>query len=352
MRKDPIQAKNIFQLTKNELFHLDKYLFDFISAWKNSSETIETTTSGSTGKPKIIHLNKSAIINSALATNKHFNLSENSIFFNCLPAKYIAGKMMIIRSLQANAKILFSNSYGNPIDELNQSVDFCAMTPHQVKVSLNTCPDNFKWIKTLIIGGGPIDGELEELLETIPSKCYHTFGMTETISHIAVREISKKNIPKVFICLPNVMIKTNNAKQLIIDAKHLIINQLVTNDIVEKIDNHSFIWKGRLDNVINSGGIKLHPEELEAKLNNTTSSSKFIFEKLNDKTLGEKLILIVENDCEITDFNLLFSDFNKYEIPKRIYQVANFVYTENNKINRKKTKEIAINSGKWYKPCL
>ena len=344
-----ILAKNILLYTNEQLEQFDSELSIFLNNWQNSSKTIEVRTSGSTGNPKIIELEKSAVVNSAKATNLFFNLTKNSIFLHCLPVRFIAGKMMVVRALQANGRILFASSFANPLENLNQPIDFCAMTAHQLKKSILKNKDKFNWIKTLIIGGGPIEKDVEKILVSLPSRCFHTFGMTETISHFAVREISTVQQKPIFKCLPNVTIKTNLNHQLIVRAEHLYIKELITNDIVELIDANSFVWKGRIDNVINSGGIKIHPEELEKKISLKNTSEKFIFDKLKDDLLGEQLIMITNNQSK-TDFASVFNSFQQHEIPKRIYKVNEFAYTENNKIDRPKSKEIAINLNKWYRP--
>ena len=204
-----ILAKNILLYTNEQLEQIDSELPIFLNSWKNSSKKIEVRTSGSTGNPKIIELEKSAVVNSAKATNLFFNLTKNSIFLHCLPVRFIAGKMMVVRALQANGRILFASSFANPLENLNQPIDFCAMTAHQLKKSILKNKDKFNWIKTLIIGGGPIEKDVEKILVSLPSSCFHTFGMTETISHFAVREISTVQQKPIFKCLPNVTIKTN-----------------------------------------------------------------------------------------------------------------------------------------------
>ena len=336
------KAVNIHLLDKSSLIQIDQDLFSFLENWHNSSKKITVQTSGSTGSPKIVSIEKKAVINSARATNKHFKLNDSAVYLLCLPTKYIAGKMMLIRSIEANGRIVFSNSFSDPIENLNQHIDFCAMTPFQVSNSLTHSKENFKWIKTLIIGGGIINLELEQALENIPTECYHTFGMTETISHIAIREINSGNKPDIYSCLEHVSIDVNSNNQLIINSKKLNIKNLTSNDVVEIIDATNFKWKGRIDNVINSGGIKYYPEILEKKLQKELNGLNYIIDKIQHSILGEQIILIIENKQNIKIQKLVFKNFESYEIPKKIFELDDFIYTSNNKINRLKTRAKAI----------
>jgi O-succinylbenzoic acid--CoA ligase len=345
------KAINIHLLNINSLNKNDQHLTSFLNDWNNLSKKITVETSGSTGNPKTIYIEKKAISNSAVATNSYFNLNESSVFLQCLPTKYIAGKMMLIRSIEANGKIVFSDSYSNPLLNLNQPIDFCAMTPFQVSNAIKHSKENFKWINTLIIGGGIINSELEQVLKTIPTKCYHTFGMTETISHIALRKINSKGKSDIYSCLEHVTIDVNTKNQLIINSKKLNVQNLITNDIIEIIDAKRFKWKGRLDNVINSGGVKHYPEFLEQKLEETLKGYNYIIDKTKHPELGEQIILIIETKKNVKFRKSIFINFDSFEIPKKIFELTKFIYANNNKINRLKTSAKAINLNKWYKPC-
>ena len=345
-----------------ELFHIkniikqkfstpDKELFSFLKTWNDSDEEIQVETSGSTGNPKGIVINKKAMKNSALATNDFFNLSEKSVFLHCLPTKYIAGKMMLIRCIQANGQVIFSSSFSNPIENLDQHVDFCAMTPFQVANSMKHSKDNFKWIKKLIIGGASIDYSLEKELKNLKTECFHTFGMTETVSHIAIRKINSSFTLNKYSCLDHVTVAKNENDQLIINAPEINVNSLVTNDIINLVNNKTFIWKGRKDNIINSGGIKQHPELIETKLRTEISDFPFIIDKEPNKLLGEQVILIINHKEKIKFPTINFNCLSRFEIPKKVYLIEDFIYTKNNKINRRETKEKALSSNRWYKPC-
>lgn len=342
-------AIDIQKLDAKTLSKTDNDLMLFLKNWNDTTKFISVETSGSTGIPKKISISKKSVINSAKATNSFFGLNETSVYLICLPIKYIAGKMMLIRSISSNSKMCFADSYSNPIKDLDQPIDFCAMTPYQVKNSIVSSKKKFKWIKTLIIGGGIIDKILEKELNTISTNCYQTFGMTETISHIAIRKIGSKSPSNLYTCLDHVTINSNETNQLIISSKSLGIQNMISNDIIELIDNKTFKWIGRIDNVINSGGIKHYPELLEKKLEEQLQGTKFFIDKVEHAELGEQIILIIENTKNIKIKTAVFKNFNSYEIPKKVFELDEFIYTNNNKINRPKSKAKAINLNKLYK---
>ena len=176
--------------------------------------------------------------------------------------------------------------------------------------------------------------------------------MTETISHIALRKINSKGKSDIYTCLEHVTIDVNTKNQLIINSKKLNVQDLITNDIVEIIDAKRFKWKGRLDNVINSGGIKYYPESIEKKLQDTLHGYNYIIDKTQHPVLGEQIILIIENKQNTKIKKSAFKNFDTHEIPKKIFKLDTFIYTNNNKVNRLKTTAKAISSNKWYKPCL
>lgn len=191
---------------------------------------------------------------------------------------------------------------------------------------------NLNSVKTIIIGGAKLNYTLKEKLKSVSTLVYETYGMTETITHIAAKSVHDD----FFTVLPNVQIQQDDRKCLVINAHKISNSEIVTNDIVQILSNTTFKWLGRFDNVINSGGVKLSPEEIEEKLQNKIKQRFFIASK-EDDVLGQKVILIVESEKEIALENSVFKDLEKFERPKEIYFTAKFVETETNKINRIKT---------------
>lgn len=305
----------------------EKNIGKFLFEWLNNESFVFVQTSGSTGKPKKIVLQKTAMMASAKATGSFFNLQPKSTALLCLSADYIAGKMMLVRALTLGLHLDVVEPNSNPL--ANKKYDFVAMVPMQVANSL----EQLHLVETLLIGGTKVSYQLAESILKTNCKAFESYGMTETISHIAIKQIGAKP----FTILPNVSISVDERNCLVIEALELSPNKISTNDIVEILNETQFILKGRIDNVINSGGVKIFPEEVEEKLAKYISTPFFVA-SLSDEKFGEKVILVLEgNTFEIE--NVIFSELSKFQIPKEIVFIDKFVETETNKINRRKTLE-------------
>ncbi|MFC7772823.1 AMP-binding protein [Flavobacterium sp. GCM10027622] len=297
----------------------------FLLNWFDDNDFVIVQTSGTTGKPKRLHVKKQAMVNSALASAVFFGLSEGNSALCCLPVKYIAGKMMLVRALVLGLEIDLVEPKSNPMDNNEKYYDFVAMVPLQVENSL----DKLDQIKQLIIGGAKVHSDLADKLKTKKCEAYETYSMTETVTHIAAKRVGVE----AFTVLPDVKISLDNRDCLVIDAPKLNPDLIITNDIASIVSPTEFIWKGRVDNVINSGGIKLFPETIEEKIYERMSN-RFFIDSFPDKQLGEKVVLIVEgveNKLEESVFDTL----DKYERPKVVFYVAKFLETETGKIKRK-----------------
>ncbi|TYB76396.1 AMP-binding protein [Bizionia myxarmorum] len=307
---------------------------EFLADWLDSNETISAQTSGSTGLPKKISVSKQAMVHSALTTGNFFQLEPKDRALLCLPAETIAGKMMLIRAMMlgwhldiiAPKKILDINT--------RKDYKFAAMIPMQLQRNLAKVDK----IQTIIVGGAPVSKDLIKIIQGIKPTIFETYGMTETVSHIAVKQLnnfSENATNRYFQVLPGIVISQDDRDCLIIDAKNISEAIIITNDVVKIHDKLSFEWLGRLDNVINSGGIKIHPEMVE----NTLAShidSRFFITALPDNELGERVVLIVEGEEKPLKTDV-FSGLTKYEIPKEIFFVKYFQETHSGKIQRKKT---------------
>jgi o-succinylbenzoate---CoA ligase len=305
----------------------EKVIGKFLLEWLNNESFVFVQTSGSTGKPKQIVLQKTAMIASAKATGIFFNLQSKSSALLCLSADYIAGKMMLVRAITLGLHLDYVEPNANPLG--NKKYDFVAMVPMQVANSL----EQLHFVETLLIGGTKVSYQLAENILKSNCKAFESYGMTETISHIAIKPIGAKQ----FTVLPNVTIAVDDRNCLVIEALDLSSDKIITNDIVEILNETQFILKGRIDNVINSGGVKIFPEEIEEKLGKYIST-RFFIASLPDEKLGEKLILVLEGKPFEVE-NMVFSELSKYQIPKDKIFIDQFVETETNKINRKKTLE-------------
>ena len=303
----------------------------FIIKWFDDKPHITVQTSGSTGAPKKIKLLKTNMVQSAFATGVYFNLGTNNTALLCLSAEYIAGKMMLVRALTMGWDLHVVAPDKDAITQYDNTYDFAAMVPYQVYHTLNALDK----IKKLIIGGGVIDPDLEAKLQTKSTQVYATYGMTETITHVAIRRVNGKDKSNVYTALPNVSFEVDYRGCLVIDAPSLGSSKLVTNDVVTLHDTKSFEWLGRFDNVINSGGVKLHPEKIEQVLR-VFIKVPFIICSMPDPALGEQLILVLELDDpkQVANYRDVISELASYQRPKKIFTLSKFPLTETGKIKR------------------
>jgi O-succinylbenzoic acid--CoA ligase len=299
---------------------------EFLLDWFDDKEYVEMKTSGTTGLPKKVQLQKRAMIHSALSTGDFFELEPGNKALLCLPVQFIAGKMMLVRSIILGLDLDIVEPSTAPLALNTTQYDFVAMVPLQVQNSIEA----LKNVKKLIVGGAKMDASLEEkVLPLIKTAVYETYGMTETITHIAARRVGEN----VFTVLPNVKIAQDDRGCLVITVPYISDEPVVTNDLVEIIREDQFKFLGRIDNVINSGGVKLIPEQIEAKLIDKISA-RFFVTGIPDSVLGEKLILVVEGEKQ--DFAPDFFDgLGKFEKPKEIVFVPKFKENENGKLLRK-----------------
>lgn len=303
----------------------------FLEEWNSDSEFISTNTSGSTGKPKTIQLQKEHMLISAKATCDFLDLKEGDSALLCLNPSTIGGKMMIVRSIERNLNLTIVEPSANPLQNVNGTFDFCAMVPYQVQNSLK----DIEKIRKLIIGGAPSSSELRKSLNETKCKAYQTFGMTETISHFALADLSNEEI--VYQTLSGVTISEEN-DNLIVNCPAIGVHNLKTNDSVKILNQNEFVWLGRTDFVINSGGVKLHPEVIEDKLYNLIASP-FFLTGIADEKWGEKLVLCVQSNEKLKYKKSDFTSLDSYETPKEIWLFSQFIETASGKINRLKTIE-------------
>ena len=303
----------------------EKSIGDFLLDWFDQKSYIDLQTSGTTGVPKLIRMDKQNMVNSALATGDFFDLSPGDKALYCLPTRYIAGKMMLIRSFILGLEIDFVAPSSHPLAKNTKVYDFIAMVPLQAQNSIA----GLKKVKKMIVGGAKMSKTLEKSLLKVPTAVYETYGMTETITHIAAKKVGEK----AFSILPNITISQNDQNCLVIDAPRVADEQIVTNDLVELLNDHQFVFLGRIDNVVNSGGIKLIPEQIEEQLA-AHISARFFVGGIPDADLGEKLVLVIEGE-KTTLSEHIYDGLDKYQKPKDVYYISKFIETDNGKIKRK-----------------
>ena len=331
-------------------------LEDFLSEWNNDSDRVLVHTSGSTGKPKPMMVEKKRMLNSARITCDFLGLKPGDSALLCMSLDYIAGKMVVVRSIERHLHLISVSPSGHPLKDVNKEITFAAMVPMQVYNTLQVPEERERLchIRHLIIGGGAIDAALEKELKSFPGNIaiWSTYGMTETLSHIALRRINGDEASEWYQPFDSVHISQTEEGCLVIDAPQVCAETLVTNDIVEiepyiynKVEKLRFRIKGRKDNVICSGGIKIQIEEVEAFLK-PHLEKPFMLAKKKDEKFGEIAVLLTEDEdikkVEATVRRLLSdeseksSDHKKYKywIPKEFRYVEHLPLTETGKPKR------------------
>ena len=321
-------------------------LEDFLSEWNNDSDRVLVHTSGSTGKPKPMMVEKKRMLNSARITCDFLGLKPGDTALLCMSLDYIAGKMVVVRSIERHLHLISVSPSGHPLKDINEEITFAAMVPMQVYNTLQVPEERERLthIRHLIIGGGAIDAALEQELRSLPGNIaiWSTYGMTETLSHIALRRINGAEASEWYQPFDSVKISQTDEGCLVIDAPLVCAETLLTNDIVEiepyiynKVEKFRFRIKGRKDNVICSGGIKIQIEEVEEFLK-PHLEKPFMLAKKKDEKFGEIAVLLSEDKgikkVEATIRRLL-SD-HKYWIPREFLHVDHLPLTETGKPKR------------------
>ena len=276
---------------------LSAELAGFLGEWWGDSPTMQLQTSGSTGAPKSMQATKDAMAASAAATCRFFGLQPGDSALLCLPLRYIAGKMMMVRALVSRLNLITAEPSSTPLARLAQMVVFAPLVPMQAASTL-ALPDGtaqLSRVRILLLGGGFIDPALAEQLQDLPTRVYASYGMTETLSHIALRAVNGPQRSEWYTPLPGVGISLSPARTLQISAPWLGIDALSTNDLAEIAPDGSFRILGRVDAVINSGGIKIQAEEIEQALHRLTGMQVLAL-PLPHPRLGQCVALLWEGD--------------------------------------------------------
>ncbi len=332
------------------LFHksdFEKSFLESLQRWKSSDDSFSFFTSGSTGLPKSISFSRNQLKASAHLSIGALRLKPQQTSLICLDTRFIAGKMMVIRSLENSMNIIVVEPSADPLKEISmdEQIDFAAFVPYQLQAILESTLSTAKLnkIKCVIIGGAPIDERTRLKLQALKGNVYATYGMTETITHIALQKLNGVHKQDCFKALKSVSLSVDDRQCLVIEAPHLP-EKVITNDVIELIDKDTFRWIGRFDNVINSGGVKVIPENVEAAMllvfKNLDINNRYFLAGVKDAKLGTKLVLVMEGATQPTETAIideLKKSLSKYEVPKAIFFVPNFVETQTQKINRTET---------------
>ncbi len=320
----------------------DQKVFDFCEKWLSGQQEFVLKTSGSTGEPKPIILTRFQMEASAKLTGRTFNLQPNYKALVCLNVDYIAGIMMLVRGMVLGLELTIIEPNSNPLENLeDQDFDFAAFVPLQLQKILEN--ENqikvLNKIKAVIVGGASVNEVLENEIQYLTVPVYSTYGMTETVSHIAIRALNGVNRSDNFQVLEGVTIGIDerNCLNIIADASNHELVQ--TNDIVEIMNQHEFKLIGRFDNIINSGGVKIQLEKIEKIFEKFILDKRFFAFGIDDEKLGQKLILVIETEYLANEMllNQARVDLSRYEIPKQIFTIKNFSETPTGKIDKKVT---------------
>lgn len=324
----------------------------FCHNWLNGENEFTLQTSGSTGRPKTINVSRNQLKASAKLTNSFLKLQRGYTSLICLDTRYIAGIMMLVRSLEAGMNMYLIEPTANPLEKIptEVTIDFIALVPYQLETILaSSGKSELDKIKIALIGGAPLSSQYREELKQLSCTFYATYGMTETLSHIALQKLNGANAQDYFQVLPNISVKSDERGCLIINAPHLGPEPIITNDLVELISENQFRWLGRIDSVINSGGVKVIPEKIESVITPLMAElnliNRFFIAGLPDRILGEAVTLIVEGEMlerklEKTLLQRLKEKLGKYEMPKSMRYLSKFIQTDTGKINKPKTLEL------------
>lgn len=326
-------------------------LGQFLAEWHNDNPRVLVHTSGSTGKPKALWVEKRRMLASARITCDFLGLKEGDTALLCMPLDYIAGKMMVVRAIERKLRLIEVKPSGHPLSNLHPwgglevGFTFAAMVPMQVWNSLQVPEERerLRQIRHLIIGGGAIDEALARELKDFPHAVWSTYGMTETLSHIALRRLNGPGASEWYTPLPDVRVWTNEEGCLVVDAPQVCDGPMVTNDIgtvLPSSQGGAFRILGRKDNVVCSGGIKIQAEEVE-RLLVPSMKKPFAITKRTDEKYGEIVVLLTEEDNLDAVKEVCEAVLPKYWRPRLYLHIDALPTTETGKPARKRMAEIA-----------
>jgi o-succinylbenzoate---CoA ligase len=355
LNKREVRLNDVLDGTILGLDDFEASTIRFIRDWFDGREEFELTTSGSTGAPKKHFIHRRQMEASARATQHALGLRSGEHALICLNTKYIAGQMMLVRSFCTGMRITAVTPSANPlVDYDGDLIDFTAMVPYQVQSILAsddfTLLDN---IRILIIGGAAASSDTINALQQYQGAAFATYGMTETISHIALRMLNGPGKSDLYEVLPGIDIEVDDRSCLVIHCPYLPTS-VITNDIVQLVGTRHFQWIGRADNIINSGGVKVSPERVEEALEPVIRSlnlhNRFIVSATDDIALGNKIVFVLEA-VELAESQkaVLTSTFlsilPRFEAPKSIITLSSFPMTATGKIDRLEIRRLVNDLG-------
>ncbi|WP_276496345.1 AMP-binding protein [Pontibacter litorisediminis] len=326
-------------------------MLEFCRDWLNGVQEFPIQTSGSTGVPKTISLTRKQLEASARRTIKLLQLQAGDCTLVCLNTEYIAGMMMLVRGFEADLQMIIVEPLGNPLTQVspNENIAFGSFVPMQLQTILLETPERLEQLnhmKGILVGGAPVTPTQQRELQQVQAPIYHTYGMTETASHIALRKLNGYDAADYYDVLDEIEVGLDKRGCLTIRGDVTNNELLVTNDIVELLTPTRFRWIGRADNTINTGGVKVQIEKIELAIAEAfaddADSPRFFIAPQPDEVLGDKIVLVLEGakqgeEEEQQLFGRLRHRLKKFEMPKEVYYSPAFSETATGKVSRQRT---------------
>lgn len=340
-REETLKNVDLLSLHEHE-----REAVQFIREWKDGKQAFTFHTSGSTGTPKPIIFHRSQLEASARITIEALPLKPGMTALVCLDTRFVAGAMMLVRSMLIGMNIIIRRPSGNPLVDVSDPVDFMAVVPLQLAVILRESVDVLDRIANVIVGGAPLDEPVVKMLQQRRGTFFATYGMTETITHVALRCLNGPGQQDAFHLLPGFSATSDFRGCLILRAAHLGDESIETNDLVQFVTPSTFHIHGRIDDVINSGGVKIQPAHIEDLLRAILPEAgyhfRFFVAGVPDERLGERVCLLIEHmplaDMEEKKLmQLVTGGLEKFETPREIRYVKTFLETPTGKIDRRAT---------------
>jgi O-succinylbenzoic acid--CoA ligase len=316
-------------------------LRDVLRMLTSGDGSITARTSGTTGEPKELRFSASDLRASARLTGHTFHLKHSERALLCLPCNFIAGRMMLVRGFVIGLDLHVVDPSGPVLEKLDpgERFRFAAMVPQQLHRALQDDRQRVeKQFDTILLGGGPVSAALEQDISGLNTRVVHSYGSTETLTHVALRELTGGRSTAVFTAIGDISFDEDAGGCLIINTPHLSIRRHVTNDLVDLMDDRHFVWRGRYDNMVLSGGRKINPEALEARTAGIVPYAHY-FAAYEEEGLGQGLLLVVASERSAADLaselnDLLQGELGRQELPRRLITVRHMPRTSSGKIRR------------------
>jgi O-succinylbenzoic acid--CoA ligase len=314
---------------------------ELLFLWENNGSFV-FKTSGTTGAPKEFSFSRQQVETAIQSTVAYLELMpRQEHILLCLDPNFIAGAMMLLRAKYLDCAITVCKASNNLWQSIaiNHPYTFASFVPPQL-VDASFDDQKFARIHQVLIGGMSLDERLRSKVVGKGNQVFLSYGMTETLSHIALKNLNK---PQHYQLIGGNKIAVTPQNTLVITTPFLS-HSVITNDVAEVFNDGSFNVLGRSDFVINSGAYKVNPESIEATIKEHAgdfieAAGNTIIIGVPDKVLGEKVWLLSERKITNESFDqlleILSKYLHKYQLPKGFDFYGPFEQTVNGKVSRK-----------------